>query len=59
MTNVEKIDMAKSNKYFSLYKEGFFYKCYNQNAMLIVSRVKNYKVSSKYVKSVGEDVCIV
>ncbi|MBK8698489.1 MAG: hypothetical protein IPN29_02675 [Saprospiraceae bacterium] len=56
MTIVEKIDSAKSNKYFILFKERLFYKCYNQNAMVFVSKVKNYKVSSKYVKSVGEDV---
>ena len=56
MTIVEKIELAKSNKYLTLFKEGLFYKCYNQNAMVFVNRVKNYKVSSKYVKSVGEDV---
>jgi len=56
MTIVEKIELAKSNKYLTLFKEGLFYKCYNQNAMVFVNRVKNYKVSSKYVKSVGEDL---
>jgi hypothetical protein len=56
MTIVEKIESAKSNKYLTLFKEGLFYKCYNQNAMVFVSKVKNYKVSSKYIKSVGEDV---
>ena len=40
MTIVEKIDLAKSNKYFTLSKEGFFYKCYNQDAMVFVKRVK-------------------
>ena len=56
MTIAEKIDSAKSNKYFTLSKEGFFYKCYNQDAMVFVKRVKTYKVSSKYVKSVREDL---
>lgn len=56
MTIVEKIDSAKSNKYFILFKKGLFDKCYNQNAMVFVSKLKNYKVILKYVKSVGEDV---
>ena len=56
MTTVEKITSAISNKYFTLFKEGLFYKCYNQDAMVFVKRVKNYKVSSKYVKSAGEGV---
>jgi hypothetical protein len=56
MTIIEKIDSAKSNKYFILFKEGLFYKCYNQNAMVFVCKVKNYKVNLKFVKSVGEDV---
>ncbi|SEJ36546.1 hypothetical protein SAMN05192553_103490 [Cyclobacterium xiamenense] len=53
MTTVEKISSAIRNKYFTLFKEGLFYKCYNQDAMVFVKRVKNFKVSSKYVKSVG------
>jgi len=41
MTTVEKIILAKSNKQFTLFKEGLFYKCYNEDAMLFVKRVKN------------------
>ena len=33
-----------------------FYKCYNEDAMLFTQRVKVYKVSSKFVKSVGTQV---
>jgi len=41
MTTVEKIILAKSNTAFTLFKEGLFYKCYNEDAMLFVKRVKN------------------
>ena len=40
----------------TLFKEGLFYKCYNEDAMVFVNRVKNYKVSSKFVKSIGAEV---
>ena len=53
MTIAEKIDLAKRNKQFTLFKEGLFYKCYNEDAMLFVKRVKKYKVNSKFIKSVG------
>ena len=53
MTIVEKIILAKSNKQFTLFKEGLFYKCYNEDAMVFVKRVKAYKVNSKFIKSVG------
>ena len=53
MTIVEKIILAKSNKQFTLFKEGLFYKCYNEDAMVFVKRVKKYKVNSKFIKSVG------
>ena len=56
MTIAEKIDVVKSNKCFTLFKDGLFYKCYNEDAMLFVQKVKKYKVSSKYVKSTGANV---
>ena len=56
MTIAEKIYLAKSNKTFTLFKEGLFYKCYNEDAMLFVKRVKKYKVSSKFIKSAGSVV---
>lgn len=56
MTIVEKIDSAKSNKYFILFKEGLFYKCYNEDAMVFVERVKAYRVIAKFFKSAGEIV---
>jgi len=49
MTIVEKIILAKSNKQFTLFKEGLFYKCYNEDAMVFVKRVKAYKVNSKFI----------
>ena len=56
MTTVEKIILAKSNKQFTLFKEGVFYKCYNEDAMLFIKRVKEYKVNSKFIKSAGSVV---
>ena len=56
MTTAEKIASAKSTIYFTLFKEGIFYKCYNEDAMVFVTRVKPYKVSATYVKNVGEEV---
>lgn len=56
MTLLEKVKNSSNSTTFTLYKEGMFYKCYNEDAMVFVQRVKVYKVSSKYVKSVGKDV---
>jgi hypothetical protein len=56
MTIAEKISHSINNALFTLYKEGLFYKCYNEDAMIFVIKVKNYKVSSKFVKSAGEKV---
>ena len=55
MTTVEKISLAISNKYFTLFKEGLFYKCYNEDAMVFVKNMKEYKVNEKFVKSLRED----
>ena len=45
MTIVEKIILAKSNKQFTLFKEGLFYKCYNEDPMVFVQKVMAYKVN--------------
>ena len=56
MTIAEKISHSANSALFTLYKEGLFYKCYNEDVMVFVIKVKNYKVSSKFVKSAGEKV---
>ena len=56
MTTAEKIALAKSNNYFTLFKEGLFYKCYNEDAMVFVQRLRAYKVSTKFIKIVGNTV---
>ena len=56
MTTAAQIASAKSTIYFTLFKEGIFYKCYNEDAMVFVTRVKQYKASVTYVKNVGEEV---
>lgn len=56
MTINEKIKNSTSNTLFTLYKEGVFYKCYNKDAMVFSQKVRAYKVSSKFIKSVGTEV---
>ena len=56
MTIAEKITQSANSALFTLYKEGLFYKCYNEDAMLFVKKVKEFKVSDKFVKSVREKV---
>ena len=56
MTIAEKVTQSANSTLFTLYKEGLFYKCYNVDAMLFLQKVKEYKVSSKFVKSAREKV---
>jgi hypothetical protein len=52
----KKIQYSAVNKQFTLHKEGLFYKCYNEDAMVFVQKVKDYKLISKFVKNVGAKV---
>jgi len=56
MTIAEKILESAEINTFTLFKEGLFYKCYNEDAMVFAKLVKPYKVSSKYVKNIGAEV---
>lgn len=56
MTIAEKITQCRDKRRFTLYREGVFYKCYNEDAMVFSKRVRPYKVISKFVKSAGETV---
>lgn len=56
MTIAEKIQISADETKFTLFKEGLFYKCYNEDALIFTENVKEYKVSAKYIKSVGADV---
>lgn len=56
MTLLEKINNSASSTLFTLYKEGLFYKCYNQDAMVFAKHIKPYKIISKYFKNVGAEV---
>lgn len=56
MTIAEKIEYSEDKTVFTLFKEGLFYKCYNADAMVFVQKIKEYKVSSKFVKSVSAEV---
>lgn len=48
--------MRLIKKIVTFFKEGLFYKCYNEDAMVFVQKIKEYKVSSKFIKSIGAEV---
>ena len=56
MTITEKIQCSADKAQSTLYKEGLFYKCYNENAMVYSQCVRAYKISIKFVKNVGVKV---
>ncbi len=56
MTISEKLDNSANHTRFTLYKEGVFYKCYNEDAMVFVKNIREYKVSKKFVKSIACDL---
>lgn len=56
MTIQEKINFAAQPYKLFLFKEGMFYKLYNQNAMWFVDQIKAYKVNNKFVKTVNQNV---
>jgi len=56
MTIAEKIQYSSDKTRFTLFKEGLFYKCYNEDAMVFTQKVRAYKINVKYIKSVGSEV---
>jgi len=56
MTLLEKTKNSINSTIFTLYKEGLFYKCFNEDDMVFVQKVKAYKVTAKFIKSVGAEV---
>jgi hypothetical protein len=56
MTISDKVKNSANITTLTLYSEGLFYKCYNEDAMIFVKKVKAYKVSAKFIKSVGANV---
>lgn len=56
MTIKEKISCSSDVTRVTLFKEGIFYKSYNQDAMVFVKCVREYKVSCKFIKSAGSKV---
>ena len=52
----EKIALSKQRHTITLHREGLFYKCYNEDAMVFSQRVRNYKVTIRFVKNVGANV---
>ena len=56
MTILQKITNSKDLAIFTLYREGLFYKCYNEDAMVFYRRVRDYKITFKQVKRAGSTV---
>jgi hypothetical protein len=56
MTIAKKTQLSADKKRFILYKEGLFYKCFNEGAMVFTKYVKPYKVSVKFIKTVNANV---
>ena len=56
MTLLEKVKSSAKSKIISLCKEGLFYKCYNEDAMVFAKKVKMYNVNARFVKNVGAEV---
>lgn len=56
MTLKEKVNFAAQPNMLYLFKEGMFYKAYNQNAMWFVQQIKPYKVTVKYIKNIQQEV---
>lgn len=52
----EKIEISANPTKFTLFKEGMFYKCYNEDAMVFYKNIKEYKISAKYVKALKSTV---
>lgn len=56
MTIQEKVKISSEATKLTLFKEGMFYKCYNEDAMVFTQHVKAYKLSRKFVKTVGAEL---
>ena len=56
MTVQEKINLAAQPNKLYLFKEGMFYKAYNQNALWFVQHINPYKVTIKYIKNCKQEV---
>jgi len=56
MTVLQKITNSKNTAVFTLHREGIFYKCYNEDAMVFYERVKAFKITCKLVKRAGSMV---
>jgi hypothetical protein len=54
MTVKERIALATQNNKLYCFKEGMFFKVYNQNAMWFAQHIKAYKINSKLVKAANQ-----
>jgi hypothetical protein len=56
MTLTEKVQCSSEKDLFTLFKEGIFYKCYNEDAMLFKKHIKPYRINVKYIKNLNAEV---
>ena len=56
MTTHEKVQISSDTTKLTLFKEGMFYKCYNEDAMVFTQHVKAYKLLRKFVKTIGAEL---
>jgi hypothetical protein len=56
MTLKEKVTLVAQHNRLYLFKEGVFYKAYNQNAMWFAQKIKRYNVTVKYIKKIQQEV---
>ena len=52
----EKIAISANPTKLTLFKEGIFYKCYNEDAMVFYKNIKQYKIICKYNKALKSTV---
>ncbi len=56
LEKLQEVSACAKNCRIVLFREGMFWKAYQQAAYLFVSNLRQYQVNRNYVKKVGEDV---
>jgi hypothetical protein len=56
MTLKEKINHSAKLTQFILFKEGLFYKCYNEDAMVFVKNVKDYQGCKRCIRYYSQKI---
>ena len=54
MKIIEKVTLCNQDARIYFFKEGIFYRLYNQSAFLFVENVKSYTVGVKFIKNIND-----